>query len=139
MKVLFDTNVVLDLLLDREPHAEWAASLISRVERGELIGYLGATTITTVFYLATKVTGAKAAREQIEKLLGLFEVAPVHRGVLEAALTAGFSDFEDAVLYEAGRCAGAQCIVTRNVKDFARAVVPVYLPVELEAALRSKG
>jgi predicted nucleic acid-binding protein len=135
VRVLFDTNVILDLLLDRQPHAEAAAALIARVERGELIGHICATTVTTIFYLATKVVGAGAAREQIGKLLGLFEIAPVNRGVLEGALAAGFNDFEDAVLYEAARHVGAQCIATRNVSDFKHAEMPVYLPGELEAAL----
>jgi predicted nucleic acid-binding protein len=137
LKALFDTNVVLDLLLDRAPHAETAAALVSRVERGELAGYLCATTITTVFYLATKAIGAKAAHEHIQKLLGLFEIAPVGRGVLESAMTAGFDDFEDAVLYEAARHAGAYCIVTRNVRDFKRANLPIYVPHEFEAVLRA--
>lgn len=137
MNVLFDTNVVLDLLLDRAPHAEFAAALVARVERGELAGYLCATTITTVFYLAAKAIGSQAARQQIEQLLKLFEVAPVTRSVLEDALQAGFSDLEDAVLYMAARQVGAQCLVTRNTKDFKLAEIPIYQPHEFEAVLRS--
>lgn len=137
MRVLFDTNVILDLLLDRLPHSEIAAALVARVERGECVGYLCATTVTTIFYLATKVIGAEAAQTQVKKLLEIFEVAPVNRGVLEAALLAGFGDFEDAVLHEAARHVGVQGIVTRNAKDFKRAELPVFLPGELEAVLRA--
>ena len=64
MRVLFDTNVVLDLLLARQPHVETAAALVARVERGELTGCLCATTVTTIFYLASKAVGAEAARAQ---------------------------------------------------------------------------
>lgn len=134
---------MLDLLLDRAPHAAAAAQVFSLVERNELSGYLCATTATTVHYLATKVVGRKRSLEEIHKLLHLFEVAPVNRAVLGAALGAeGFGDFEDAVLHEAARHAGADALVTRNKKDFRKAVLPVYGPGELIgmlAAQRSSG
>ncbi len=133
MKVLFDTNVILDLLLDRQPYSEAASLLVARVERGEIAGYVCATTITTIFYLATKVVGITSARIQIKKILELFEVALVNRYVLDSALTSSFNDFEDAVLYEAAKYAGVDCIVTRNIKDFKLAKLPVYLPSELES------
>ena len=101
---MVDTNVVLDLLLDRTPHAMNAAQIFSLIERNVIAGCLGATTLTTVHYLASKVVGSQKARREIRKLLRLFEVAPVNRAVLEAALEAeGFRDFEDAVLHEAAR------------------------------------
>ena len=132
MKVMVDTNVVLDLLLDRTPHATNAAQIFSLIERNVIAGCLGATTLTTVHYLATKVVGAQKARREIRKLLRLFEVAPVNRAVLEAALEAeGFRDFEDAVLHEAARQADADALVTRNESDFRKAVLTVYEPREL--------
>ena len=132
MKILVDTNVVLDLLLDRTPHATAAAQVFSLIERNALSGYLCATTLTTVHYLATKVVGRKKSLEEISKLLRLFEVAPVNRVVLEAALGAqGFSDFEDAVLHEAARQTDTDALVTRSKKDFKKATLPVYEPGEL--------
>lgn len=131
MRLLFDTNVVLDLLLDREPFVETSAILLSRVEAGDLTGYLCATTITTIHYLATKTIGTKQALSEIRKLLSLFEVAPVNRPVLEEALETGFTDFEDGVLHEAARQVNAQAIVTRNGDDFRKAVLPVYSPEEV--------
>jgi predicted nucleic acid-binding protein len=77
VKILFDTNVVLDFLLDREPFASAAADLFSAVERRVLAGVLGATTVTTLAYLAVKAVGHKLARQQIAALLTLFEIAPV--------------------------------------------------------------
>ena len=132
MKVMVDTNVVLDLLLDRTPHAMNAAQIFSLIERNVIAGCLGATTLTTVHYLATKVVGSQKARWEIRKLLRLFEVTPVNRSVLEAALEAeGFRDFEDAVLHEAARQADADALVTRNESDFRKAVLAVYEPCEL--------
>ncbi len=86
MKILFDTNVILDVLLDREPFSEDASCLLSKVERSEIIGFLCATTLTTIHYLISKSLGPKEAIEHIQALLSLFEVAPVNRLVLANAL-----------------------------------------------------
>jgi predicted nucleic acid-binding protein len=139
VKVLFDTDVVLDLLLDRRPHALPAAKLLSKVENGEIAGYLCATAVTTIHYLAAKVVGAKRARIEVQKLLSLFEIAPVNRAILEAALEGGFSDFEDAVVHEAARHVEVQGIVTRNLRDFKTSAVPVYAPGDLLAVLEAGG
>jgi hypothetical protein len=73
----------------------------------------------------------------MKDLLQLFEVAPVNRAVLEDALALGFADFEDAVLHEAGRLAGAQAIVTRDPSGFSAAALRIYDPETLVAALRT--
>ncbi len=135
MKVLFDTNVILDVLQNRQPHAQAATQLVARIERKEITGYVCATTITTIFYLASKAIGAGTAKEQIKLLLELFEVTQVDKTVLLSAMQTGFSDFEDAVLYKAAQHSSVDCIVTRNIKDFKQSKLPVYLPAELEAIL----
>ena len=139
MRVLFDTNVVLDHLLEREPFVEQAERLLSLVDSGGLDGLICSTTVTTIDYLASRVVGAAAARAYIRELLAVFDVACVDREVLRTALDAGFSDYEDAVLYEAARAAGASAIVTRNGKDFTRSVLPVFTPGELLAALQAES
>ena len=135
MKVLFDTNVVLDHLLDREPHADTAERLLNLVDTGRIEGVICSTTATTIHYLASKAVGAAAAVEHLRKLLAIFDVACVDREVLQGALDLGFADFEDAVLHEAARKVGATAIVTRNGKDFARSSLPVFDPSELLAAV----
>lgn len=135
MKVLFDANVVLDVLLAREPHADMAAQLLSLVDNGKLQGSICATTVTTIHYLATKAVGRKQAHRHVRELMALFEVAPVNRDVLERAMDRDFDDYEDAVLHEAAVLSGAAAIVTRNGKDFAHATLPVFEPVELMAAI----
>ncbi len=135
MKVLFDTNVVLDVLLDRKPYSNASAQLFSKVESGDIVGYICATTVTTIHYLAVKVVGAGKAKSEIDKLLTLFEIAPVNRAVLENAATSNITDFEDAVIHEAARHVGVDAIVSRNIKDFKRALLPVYTPNELSKTL----
>jgi hypothetical protein len=117
--------------LDRKPFADPVARLISVVERGEIAGILCATTITTIHYLATKAVGRQSAGKEIQKLLQLFEIAPVNLFVLQAALRAEFPDFEDGVIHEAANYIGADGIVTRDPKGFKKAEVRIYSPGEL--------
>ena len=130
MKALFDTNVILDVLLDRDPFSEEASILLSKVEQSEIIGFACATTITTIHYLTAKALGPQAATRHIKSLLSLFVIAPVNRVVLENAAASKFKDFEDAVLHEAAMHAGAKYIVTRNISDFEKSKLPVYDPKE---------
>lgn len=130
MRVLLDTNVVLDLLLDREPWSSAAVAMFTEIESGNLEGYLCATTVTTLHYLATKTVGAKKARQDIRSLLALCAVAPVNRAVLDAAVDLDFADFEDGVLYEAACLVGVDAIVTRNAADFKRAEISILSPQE---------
>ena len=131
MIILFDTNVLLDVLLRREPHATAAVQLFAAVERGTLAGLIAASAVPTLYYLAAKAVGARQARTELRNLLKLFDVAPVTRVVLEDALSLPFPDYEDAILHETARHVGATGIVTRNQKDFKRAKLRVYTPDEL--------
>lgn len=139
MKILLDTNIVLDLLMDRAPFADAAAELFAKVEDSTIMGYVCGTTITTIYYLAAKAVGAPRAREEIKKMLGLFEVAPVNRQVLESALVTDFNDFEDAVIYAAACHVGIEAIVTRNKKDFITSRIPVYSSEEMVKLLVSQA
>jgi predicted nucleic acid-binding protein len=130
MIVLFDTDVILDLLLDREPFAEAAAHIFSKVEKGDMTGYICATTVTTIHYLASKVVGASRAKKSMVRLLSLLEVAPVNRAVLESALEGTLDDFEDGVVSEAASHVGAKAIITRNIRHYRNSTVPAYLPTE---------
>ncbi len=101
-----------------------------------LSGFLCAITITTIHYLASKVVGADEAKAEIGKLLNLFEIAPVSRSVLGAALQSKFPDFGDAVVHEAALHVGAHGIVTRDIRGFKQATISVYSPEELIQILR---
>ena len=137
MKTLVDTNVILDVLLDREPFSTDASLLMSKVEQSEIIGFICATTVTTIHYLVTKALGHEAASNHIKSLLALFVVAPVNRVVLENAAASKFSDFEDAVLHEAACHAGAKYIVTRNIADFKKSTLSVFEPKGFLHAIES--
>ena len=139
MKVLFDTNVILDLLLDRKPFVEYSQDLFAKVEAGKIEGYIGATTVTTLDYLLKKSLSTKEANKIIKTLLKLFEIASVNRLVLQDAIESGFTDFEDAVLHAAALHCGVQAIVTRDEKGFSKAQIAVYPPEALLSVLSLSG
>lgn len=135
MKILFDTNVLLDVLLNRTPHVDASAAAMAHVENSVITGVACTHTLTTLFYFLEKSLGKDVARTHLARLLSLFEVAAVNRPVLTAALAIDFEDYEDAVVHEAAVAVGADAIVTRNGTDFAAAKVPVLTPAELLAAI----
>lgn len=126
MRLLLDTNVVLDVLLARAPHAETAARVLSACETGVVDGVLCATTVTTLYYLLEKAANKKTASQSIAKLLKFSAVANVNNQILQSALELDFSDYEDAVLHQAALANSCDAIVTRNQKDFRKATLPVY-------------
>ena len=137
MRILFDTNIVLDVLLLRKPYYTSATFLLSEVEQGNIEGYLCPTTITTIGYLVTKVKGASEAKGLIKNLLNIFKLTELSRQVFEAACNHKISDYEDAVLHESAKISSIEGIVTRNIKDFKYASLRVYDPEELVGIIKS--
>lgn len=135
MRVLFDTNVLIDFLSERAPFVADATDLLSRAYRGQIQGLACATSFTTVFYILRKELGDEAARDRVSELLSVLEVAAVGRSILVAATSSAARDFEDAVVIESARVAGADHIVTRNEKDFVRSPVPVHSPASFRGLL----
>lgn len=127
-RILFDTNVVLDVLLDRQPHVEASAAAWSSVESGVPEGMLAAHAVTTLHYLVRKEMGNIKAKRIISAILRVFGVAAVDSAVVQEALQLPISDFEDAVTAAAARRAGCECIVTRDPKGFRGSPVPSLTP-----------
>ncbi|MBN1907428.1 MAG: PIN domain-containing protein [Deltaproteobacteria bacterium] len=133
MKVIIDTNIILDVLLERIPFFKPAVEIFCLVEDSKIEAFICATTVTTIDYLLTKSLPVKKARTALSHIISLFEIAPVNRPVIERALNSRITDFEEAVLEESGKIAGADCIITRNVKDFKYASIKVFEPIEFLA------
>jgi predicted nucleic acid-binding protein len=127
-RLLVDTNVVLDVLLDRQPHAKASVAVWASIEAGGCEGYLSAHTITTVHYLIQRELGASRTKHLVALLLRVFRIAGVDGIVLEQALRLPVADFEDAVTAAAGQASGCDVIVTRDSKGFrgspVRAIAP---------------
>lgn len=126
MRVLIDTNIILDFLLQREPFCQDAELLFQEIEAGQIIGYVTATTLTDIFYIARKHTRSiKQARQAISETLTVMLICPVNRAVLKSAFDSGFVDFEDAVQIFCAVDRGLDAIVTRDSKGFLKSPVSV--------------
>jgi predicted nucleic acid-binding protein len=117
-RILFDTNVVLDVLLDRRPHVEASAAAWAAVETGACEGMLAAHALTTIHYLVRKELASGKARRIVSAILRVFGVAAVDGAVVQEALALPLSDFEDAVTAAAALMAGCDYIVTRDPRGF---------------------
>ncbi|MGK7892079.1 MAG: type II toxin-antitoxin system VapC family toxin [Xenococcus sp. (in: cyanobacteria)] len=132
MQVLIDTNVVLDLLQEREPFVENAAKLFERIDDGEIEGFITATTITNIDYIVRKAAGKIVAQDAISQILSDLNICAVDLNVLEQALALNFEDFEDAVQYACAVVHNLDAIVTRDLSGFVNAEIPVVLPENLD-------
>jgi predicted nucleic acid-binding protein len=136
-RILVDTNVILDVLLDREPHLAASAAIWIAVETGVVQGLLAAHAVTTIHYLISKQLGAAKARRIMGAVLRVFAVAPVDMAVLREALQSTAPDFEDSVTASAAQLAGCDLIVTRDIRGFRGAGVRVLTPEAAALIARS--
>ncbi len=135
MKLLLDTNIVLDVLLSREPFVSDALEIFSLIELKKVDAYLCATTITTIYYLVSKSLNKVQTNRVIENLLQLFKIASVDKDVLVASLKNNGKDFEDSVLYTSAKFCDIDLIVTRDKKGFTNSTVSVQEPKEFLASI----
>ena len=135
-RILLDTNVVLDVLLDRQPHVEASAAVWAAVETGNPEGLLAAHAVTTIHYLVRKEKGTVKTRRILSAILRVFGVAAVDGAVIQEALQSSLSDFEDAVTAAAARSAGCECIVTRDPKGFRGSPVRSLTPEAVAPLLK---
>ncbi len=127
-RVLYDTNVLLDVTLRREPYLAASAAALDAVGQGQVEGYIAGHAVTTLFYLLQRELGATKSRRVLADLLAKMRVAPVTDAGIRQALSGPFKDFEDAVTHAAAQEGGISLIVTRNVGDFAKGTIPAVLP-----------
>jgi predicted nucleic acid-binding protein len=135
MRVLFDTNLLLDVLFSRQPHAQDSNALWKAHEAGTIEAFLTATSLTNIFYVARRLAGIEKARESIILCLNTFDICTVDREALELAASKRGTDFEDDVQIACAERDGLEAIVTRDRDGFSAASLPVYTPAELLALL----
>jgi predicted nucleic acid-binding protein len=127
-RVLFDTNILLDVILNRTPHVEASAAALDLVGRGRVEGYVAGHAVTTIAYIVQREKGAAEARKALIHLLSRVRVAPVTDSSVRMALTMPLGDFEDAVCAASAQEAGCTVIVTRNPRHFQKVEPPAILP-----------
>lgn len=128
MKVLLDTNVILDIVLERHPFDQAAIALLQATRENDSVLFVTATTITDLYYVARKAKGHTIAVNFIVDLLEFVDVAGVDKEVITCALRSHILDFEDAIQESAARMQNIDVIVTRNVVDFTQSLVEIHSP-----------
>ena len=124
-KVFIDTDIIIELLLDRKPFSEGAVILFDRIEKKEIEGFTSAQSIGNLYYILRKLASHKKVVGTLKELTTLIGVLPVDQTIIGKALESGFVDLEDAVQYYCAESAGMTAIITRNHKDYKLARIPV--------------
>ncbi|MCC5625324.1 PIN domain-containing protein [Nostoc sp. CHAB 5715] len=128
--MLFDSDVLLDILAQRQPFVAASARALNTVMQNQVQGYVSGHAVTNIFYILRRQVGNEVARELLAKLLQHLQVASVTDEVIRQALNSPIKDFEDAVTSAAALTAGLEIIMTRNTPDFVASLVPAMLPDE---------
>ena len=128
--MLLDTDVLIDVALDRHPHSGPASELLDRLQRGATNSYIAWHTVSNFYYLVTPSRGGVNARDFILQLTSFVEVSVTDVEAVRYAASLPMNDFEDAMQVAAARACGALHIVTRNVKDYKRSPIPAVSPEE---------
>ena len=132
MKLLIDTNIVLDVLLKREPFCTDAVKVLNLAGRSDIEEYVSASAITDIFYVAYRMIRDKAVvKSLINQLLKIVSVAGVSEKEIQKALALEWNDFEDSVQYSVAMLSQMDGIVTRNVNDYKKSEIPVWLPDQI--------
>jgi predicted nucleic acid-binding protein len=130
MRVLLDTNIFLDLFLERPEFVRAAEELWEANRQGRYEGYVSALTPPTIYYVGRRTKGDAAMRYALVGLLAKFRVCAVEHETLRAALALPLSDYEDSVQLASALASGLDAIVTRDREDFARASLLIYSPAD---------
>ncbi len=130
MRVLLDTDVVLDVIMARAPFAKAAAELLDLNEQGLFEAYICGITPINIFYIARKAKSSADLRQTISQLLQTVRVCPLDHSVLTNAFNLPFNDYEDAVQHASATASRLDAIVTRNVSDYKNATLPVFAPAD---------
>jgi predicted nucleic acid-binding protein len=133
--VLIDTDVLIDVALDRAPHAEPAAGLLDLLERRSRSAFVAWHTIANFYYLVAPTRGGRPTRDFVLDLLRFVAAAPATTEGLRRATRLQMKDFEDAMQVVAAEACGADVIATRNIRDYARSPLRAATPKALVSEL----
>jgi predicted nucleic acid-binding protein len=131
-KVFVDTNILIDLLADRQPFSKFAIDIFDRAEKNKVKLYASSHAYATTHYVLKKFMEESALRKALLSLLDFIMLVPVDIALIKKSLLSKHKDFEDAIqIFAANSIEGLDYIVTRNVKDFKEAGMEVMPPDEL--------
>ena len=128
--MLIDTDVLIDVALDRDPHSESASELLDQLEQGKGTSWIAWHSISNLYYVVNPILGRGATRDFIVELVRFVGLAPSDAESIRYAAGLPMTDFEDAMQVAAARACGAQCIVTRNLRDYVRSPISAVTPLQ---------
>ena len=131
MKVLIDTNIILDVLCKRPAFYEDSAKIFKLCEVKKISGVISALSSPNIMYILRKELDADKTREILDSLMLIFSVADLKADDLKKAADMRFKDYEDAIQSACATRIKANYIVTRNIKDFSESKVTAIKPAEL--------
>ena len=138
MRILLDTNIVLDIALGRVPHLADSADVFRKIDNESIYGFVTATTITDIYYVAKREKGHQITIDFIRNLIEIVDVIGIDREIVIASLLSEFIDFEDAIQSVSSGINRIDYIITRNQKDFMKSEITALSPKELLALLKKK-
>lgn len=129
--VYLDTDIIFDVLIKREPFYDCSAKIFSLIESGKLRGYVSPLSFANMHYMLRKLLSSSAkSKTALKRIFSIVQISPLTSEVLEKALNSNFKDFEDAIQsFSAVNCK-ANCIITRNLRDFTKSTLPSFSPEE---------
>ena len=133
--MLLDADILIDVALDRHPHADASAEILSRLEQEPKKAFVAWHTLSNLFYLVSPRRGGIDARDFIEHLTRFVAVAPTGTDAIQYASELPMADFEDAMQVAAAHACGAHHIITRNIKHYKRSPIPALTPRDALDAL----
>lgn len=133
MNVFIDTNVLLDVLAQREPFYADSAQVWTLVETGQVAGAISTLSLPNLFYLMRRIKGQKAARKAMGILRDIFGFVPLDSQITNQAIDSDIEDFEDAIQFFSALRAGATTLITRNPKHFPGHDIAIQTPAEFLA------
>lgn len=131
MRVLLDTNIVLDDALEREPFLEASEQVLVRVEQGQVEGYVSASTFSDLYYIIRRARGREWTLTYLRQLVNFCRIATVGNTTINLALTVNFRDFEDAIQYSTAVLNRLDAIITRHPGDFSVTTPRIMTPEQL--------
>ncbi len=129
-KIFIDTDIILDLLAERQQFYENAAALFTLIDRGKILGFTSPVVFANLHYILSKQLSKKYAITSLKKLRTLIQIVPVDEKIIDLSLESGFTDFEDAIQYHTAISAGLSTLITRNIKDYKNPTITVCSPEE---------
>jgi len=135
VKILIDTNIIIDNALEREPFWNASEQVLSLIEKGTIAGYISASTFSDLYYIIRKARGRDWTLTYLKQLITFCQIATVNQAAIIMAFTTNFQDFEDSIQYSTSVVNKLDAIITRNPQDFPIITPRIITPEQLIAEL----